>query len=68
MNHLAVLEGAGLVVSEREGRRRRLYLNVVPIQMIYDRWTDEYSTYWAGRLTSLKYAAEGAAHRKDEGK
>ncbi|MEM9014968.1 MAG: metalloregulator ArsR/SmtB family transcription factor [Pseudomonadota bacterium] len=66
MNHLAVLEAAGLIVSERDGRTRRLYLNVVPIQMIYDRWTDDYSGYFASRLTAIKYAAEGA--EKKEGK
>ena len=58
MNHLAVLEAANLVVSEKEGRTRRLYLNLVPIQMIYDRWTDSFSGHWAGRLTAIKYAAE----------
>ena len=66
MNHLAVLEGAGLVISEKDGRKRRLYLNAAPIQMIYDRWTDEYSGYWAGRLTSIKYAAEKAVKSRDE--
>jgi DNA-binding transcriptional ArsR family regulator len=63
MNHLAVLEDAGLVVSEKDGRRRRLYLNAAPIQMINDRWLDDYSGHWARRLTGLKYAAE-TAHAK----
>ena len=58
MNHLAVLEGAGLVVSEKDGRSRRLYLNVVPLQLIYERWTDAYAGHWASRLTAIKYAAE----------
>jgi DNA-binding transcriptional ArsR family regulator len=65
MNHIAVLEQAGLVVSEKEGRVRRLYLNAAPIQMINDRWLDEYSTHWASRLTGIKYAAE-AAHAKSK--
>jgi hypothetical protein len=26
--------------------------------MIYDRWTDEYSGYWAGQATRIKYLAE----------
>lgn len=64
MNHLAVLEKAGLVVSEKDGRTRRLFLNVVPLQQIHERWTDEYSGHWAGRLTSIKYAAERAAKEK----
>lgn len=63
MNHLAVLEAAGLVVSQKDGRTRRLYLNAAPIRMIYDRWIDQYADYWAGRATALKYAAEHAAQQ-----
>ncbi len=58
MNHLAVLERGELVISEKEGRTRRLYLNLMPIQMIYDRWTDEYQSHWASKLARLKYAVE----------
>ena len=58
MNHIAVLEKADLVVSQKDGRARRLYLNVIPIQMIYDRWTDEYQSHWASKLTKIKFAAE----------
>ncbi|MEM6411492.1 MAG: metalloregulator ArsR/SmtB family transcription factor [Pseudomonadota bacterium] len=65
MNHLAVLEKAGLVISEKDGRSRRLYLNAAPIQMIQDRWMSEYSSHFAQRLTGVKYAAEAAANKKD---
>lgn len=58
MKHLRVLEDVGLLVSEKEGRTRRLYFNAVPIQMIYDRWTSEYGSLWASRMTRLKYAME----------
>jgi predicted transcriptional regulator len=58
MKHLRALEDAALVVSRREGRARRLYFNAVPIQMIYDRWTSEYSSLWARRLADLKYRVE----------
>jgi DNA-binding transcriptional ArsR family regulator len=58
MKHLATLEAAGLVHSEKVGRTRRLFLNVVPIQMIHDRWMSEYSSLWAGKLTRLKYTVE----------
>jgi DNA-binding transcriptional ArsR family regulator len=64
MKHLAVLESANLIVSEKDGRTRRLYFNAAPIQMIHDRWTTEYSAYWAGQLTSIKYLAE--ARHADE--
>jgi DNA-binding transcriptional ArsR family regulator len=60
MKHLAVLESAGLVIAEREGRDKRLWFNPVPIQWIHERWTTEYSAYWSARLTRLRYAAEGA--------
>jgi len=61
MNHLGVLSDAGLVISEKDGRKRRLYLNVVPIQQIHERWTDTFSAYWADRMTMVKTAAELAA-------
>jgi DNA-binding transcriptional ArsR family regulator len=67
MNHVAVLEQAGLVVSEKDGRVRRLYLNVAPIQMINDRWLDDFSGHWARRLTGIKYAAEAAAAKAKKG-
>ena len=58
MKHLRVLEEARLVVSQKDGRARRLYFNAVPIQLIHERWTTEYSAYWSGSLTRLKYTAE----------
>jgi len=64
LKHINLLEDAGLLVSEREGRVRRLYFNVVPIQLMYDRWTDEYSGYWAGRLADIKYKVENAARKR----
>lgn len=61
MKHLAALEAAQLIVSEKDGRTRRLYFNAAPIRMIYDRWTDDYSGYWAGEIARLKYLAERRA-------
>lgn len=58
MKHLAVLEEAGLIISEKDGRTRKLYFNAAPIQMIHERWTTDYSAYWAGQLTRIKYLAE----------
>src|SRR5690349_12033381 len=60
MKHLDVLEAANLVVSEKVGRERQLYFNPVPIHMIHDRWTPEFSEYWAGPLARLKYRLENA--------
>lgn len=66
MKHLAVLEAAHLIVSQKDGRVRRLYFNAAPIRMIYDRWTDDYSGYWAGEITRLKYLAEARAKAPDK--
>ena len=65
MKHLAILEKANLLISEKDGRMRRLYFNVAPIQMIHERWTTEYSAYWAGQLTDIKQRAEMRANKKE---
>lgn len=61
MNHLKVLEEAGLIVSQKDGRARRLYLNAMPIQAIHERWIDAFSAHWADRLSFIKQAAEQVA-------
>ena len=58
MKHLAVLGDAELLISRKDGRTRRLYFNAVPIQMIHDRWSTEYSAYWSSTLTEIKYRVE----------
>lgn len=60
MKHLQVLVDATLVISRKVGRSRQLYFNAAPIQMVYDRWSDEYSRFWASQVVDLKYAAENA--------
>ncbi len=58
LRHLRVLERAGLITSRKEGRVRRLYVNAVPIQMIHERWTTEWSSFWSSKLTRVKYRIE----------
>ena len=58
MKHLRVLEDAELLVSRKVGRTRELYFNAVPIQMIYDRWTTDYSRFWATQVTDIKFMLE----------
>jgi predicted transcriptional regulator len=60
LKHIDALEDANLVISEKVGRERLLYFNPVPIHMIYDRWTTEFSAYWAGQLARIKYRLENA--------
>lgn len=66
MKHLRVLEQAGLLVSEKDGRTRKLYFNAVPIQLIHERWTTEFSAYWSGNLTQIKYLAEIRARNEEK--
>ena len=70
MNHIKVLEEAQLIISEKDGRSRRLYMNAVPIQAIYERWTDSFSAHWLDRMSLIKSVAEAAVSRnrrdKDE--
>lgn len=65
MKHITMLERANLVLSESHGRERRLFFNVVPIQHIYDRWTDQYTQFWAGHLVDIQFRVESAAHARN---
>jgi len=56
--HLAVLEDANLVATERRGREKLHYLNPVPIQEIADRWIGKYERAPAAALTALKRRLE----------
>lgn len=58
MKHLKILKEAGLVTTQKKGRKTLHYLNAVPIQMVYDRWVSKYSRGWARSLTELKYELE----------
>jgi predicted transcriptional regulator len=64
--HVATLEQATLVLSERRGRERQLFFNAVPIQQIYDRWTTRYSAFWAQRMTDLESRIEGRRQTEAE--
>lgn len=68
MNHLNVLTQASLITSEKKGRTRHLYLNAMPLQLIYERWIDGYSAHWLDRMSLIKQVAETAAkNSKNEG-
>src|ERR671913_479382 len=54
MQHLKVLEGAGLVVAVRKGRERFNYLDAMPIEAIHRRWIGPYAAQAAGRLFRLR--------------
>ncbi|MFQ5744551.1 MAG: ArsR/SmtB family transcription factor [Acidobacteriota bacterium] len=54
MQHLGVLEKARLVISRKEGRCRWNYLDVSPIQRIYERWIQAYAAPSASFLARLQ--------------
>lgn len=54
MQHLKVLEKAELVIIKKEGRFRWNYINVLPIEEIYDRWISQYATPSVNLLSELK--------------
>jgi uncharacterized protein YndB with AHSA1/START domain len=56
--HLAVLEGAGLITSRRDGREKLHYLNAAPIHDIADRWISRYDRGRAAALSALKKTLE----------
>jgi len=56
--HLAVLEGANLVVSVRRGREKLHYLNPVPIHDIAERWIGKYERHRLQALSDLKKGLE----------
>ncbi len=58
LHHLRQLQECELIISKKEGRTRQLYHNPVPIQLIYDRWTNEYGGFWASKMADVKYAVE----------
>lgn len=54
MQHLGVLEKAGLVFVKKEGKFRWNYLDVVPIRDIYDRWINQYASPSVELLSKLR--------------
>ncbi len=61
MQHLSVLEEAGLVVAERRGRERWNHLDALPVHEIHERWIGPYAAYAASMLSRLKKAVEEEA-------
>jgi DNA-binding transcriptional ArsR family regulator len=51
--HLKVLERAGLIRREIEGRVHHVYLNPGPLEEA-ERWVNHYRQYWEARLDSLE--------------
>ncbi|CAN5825885.1 MAG: ArsR/SmtB family transcription factor [Ilumatobacteraceae bacterium] len=61
MQHLGVLEDAGLVIAVRRGRERWNHLDPLPIKRIHDRWIGDYAASAVDRLATLKSELEAPA-------
>jgi DNA-binding transcriptional ArsR family regulator len=58
MQHLKVLEDAGLVIAVRKGRERWNHLNVAPIHEIHERWIGPHAALATAKLARLKREVE----------
>lgn len=58
MQHLKVLEEAGLLIPVRKGRERFNYLDAMPIQAIHERWIGPHAAAAAAGLHRLKQGLE----------
>ena len=53
MKHLSVLTEADLVITARQGRTKRHYLNPVPIEQVANRWVSKYAARFSSALVAL---------------
>lgn len=63
MKHLGVLEGAGLVITRKQGREKLHFLNAVPIRLVHDRWVSKYAEPWVAGLSDLKQRLENPVEK-----
>jgi DNA-binding transcriptional ArsR family regulator len=60
--HIRVLEGAGLVTRDIDGRMHRCSLNAKPFKTA-ESWLSHYRKFWEGNLEALaSYAESGGDH------
>ena len=64
--HLRVLERAGLVKRDVEGRVHRMKLDPLPLQEA-QQWIDKHRDFWRGRLDALAEFMETLEKRKEPG-
>lgn len=66
MNHLRVLEQAGLVTTTRIGKAKHHYLNPVPIRLVRDRWINRYADAHIDRVVDVQARAEEGRNMSQE--
>jgi DNA-binding transcriptional ArsR family regulator len=57
--HLAILEEANLVSSQKQGREKLHFINPVPINQIAERWIGKFERPSLAALAHLKRTLEG---------
>ena len=57
--HLAILEAANLVASQKHGREKLHFINPVPINGIAERWISKFERKHLTVLSALKKKLEG---------
>src|SRR5262245_23346820 len=71
MQHLGVLERAGLIRSERVWRERRLFVDAAPIRLLEERWLSRWTRRGDGRprapAAEPELVADSAASAKAAG-
>src|SRR4029450_6484836 len=65
MQHLGVLERAGVVLVRREGRERWNELNAVPIQRELERWLNGFQQATASRLLAFAPPRQASAPTRE---
>jgi DNA-binding transcriptional ArsR family regulator len=60
--HLAILEKANLVSTQRQGREKLHFINPVPINAIAERWIGKFERPRLRALSQLKESLEGEEH------
>jgi len=66
MQHLGVLERAGVVLVRRAGRERWNELNAVPIQRELERWLNSFQQTTASQLLAFERHLEASSSTKEE--
>jgi DNA-binding transcriptional ArsR family regulator len=66
MQHLGVLERAGVVLVRRDGRERWNELNAVPIQRELERWLNSFQQATASQLLAFERHLNATPPRKEQ--
>jgi DNA-binding transcriptional ArsR family regulator len=64
--HLAILEQANLIATQRRGREKLHFINPLPINAIAERWIRKFERRHLTALSALKKSLEGKNGENDE--